>query len=308
MIPDEHKIKHIYDRAVYVSSKGHVEIGCVKHGTYFFQSAGAHKAGSGCPTCAREQSGSTQRTTQVDFITNSIAADGENINHDLVVYKNSTTKVHLVCNNPEHGSFYMLPLNRLRGQQCPKCAEVKRVAKSTKTQETFISQCLLHPRADEYDVTETIYKGDKVKAEFRCKKHGVFNMWPSNFLQGQGCPSCSQSGYRHSLPGYLYILSNGHITKVGITNRKPELRVKEVFRSGGPKLDIVTSLYFKNGAIPRSLELECHQYLTENYQTVEDVFDGSTECFQSVDIALLLSMVMPIATQKHIASLNPEIE
>lgn len=305
-VADDHKDKHDYSRAIYTKAKEKIEIICKTHGQSFWQEALAHRRGAGCPICAHERKGGTQRTTQLEFISRSEAL-GDNCDHSKVVYKNSITKVEIVCNVEGHGSFNMIPMNRLKGQRCPKCARITSAAKCTKTQEQFIEQCLQHPRIEELDVTDTVYVNDKAKVAIRCKKHGVFHMQATNFLQGQSCPSCSQSGYRHKLPGYLYILSDGLTTKVGITNRKPDLRAKEIVRSGGPKLDIISSHYFQDGSLARNLELACHEYLTTHYKPVEAVFDGSTECFQSVDIAALLSFVTPLATENP-SSTTPESE
>lgn len=295
-IAEDHKLKHKYDRAVYIAAKKEVEIGCVKHGTYFWQQAYTHQTGGGCPNCANERRGNSQRTTQADFIKSSLEVDNEMYDHCLVNYINSTTKVDLVCNKEGHGTFSMLPLNRLRGQRCPKCAQESRTLKNLKSHEDFINQCIELNR-DKVTYEQVVYLTDNLKVIFNCTEHREFTMLPSNFLQGQGCPACKKSGYRVNKPGYLYILSDNITTKVGITNRKPDLRAKEIRRAGGPKLDIIASYYFKDGGIALNLEKEIHRQLTLSYSQPVSVFGGSTECFLNVNIPALLSFVTPLASQ-----------
>lgn len=298
-IGEDHKLKHNYDRTIYTKARDKIEIGCIKHGTYFWQVAYSHKNGTGCPLCANEKGGNSQRTTQDDFVKASLSVDNKNYDHSLVVYVNSTTKVDIICNKTDHGVFSMLPLNRLRGQSCSKCADEGRRQKVMKTQELFLSQCAA---LNKHNLTfeDVVYKGDKVKVVINCKDHGPFKMVPSNLLSGQNCPSCAKNGYQTNKPGYLYILTDNVTTKVGITNRKPALRAKEVKRSGGPKLDVIASYYFQDGQLAWNLEKAVHAELAPNYASPDATFDGSTECFLNVDIPALLAFVSPLAVSPEI--------
>lgn len=292
----EHKRLFNYSKVVYKTAKDKIEVVCNKHKTSFWQEAFFHKSGGGCPTCARESSGNTQRTTQNEFIESSLAAKGEDIDHSLVAYKNSTTKVDFICHKEGHGVFSMLPLNRLRGQQCPKCAaETKRV-KNTKTQDQFLSECLAFNNP-KLSFEKVYYVNDVSKVIITCSEHSDFKQTPSSFRQHGKCPKCAKHGFNDVRGGYVYILSDYVTTKVGITNRQPSLRAKEVLRSGGPKLDIIASFYFKEGSQARTLETACHKYLAQHYKPADTIFDGSTECFIGVDIPMLLSFVTPLATQ-----------
>jgi hypothetical protein len=302
-VPEQHKIKHDYSKLVYLDSKNKVEIGCVKHGTFFWQSPNSHSGGNGCPTCGKENAADTQRLTTQEFINRSLATK-PHYDHSLVKYKNKDTKVDIICNVEDHGVFSMSPTNRMKGKQCPKCAQLVRNLKQTKTQEEFINECESLSN-DNYTFPDTVYQGDKVKVTIHCKHHGDFSAIPSNFLQGQGCPKCAETGFRKNKAGYLYILSDNNTTKVGITNRKPEIRVKEVIRTGGPKLDIIAAFYFDDGQLVWNLEQACHTYLKQNYKQVDAIYNGSTECFLNVDLPALLSFVTPLATEKPLAT--PEV-
>lgn len=218
------------------------------------------------------------------------------------MYVNSTTKVDLICHKEGHGLFKMLPLNRLKGQQCPSCAQETRIRKTRKTQEQFIKECYEHPKADTLIFTGTVYNGDKGRVTIECKEHGPFDIIASNFLQQTNvCPGCAEgkSGYRHSLPGYVYVLGTERSTiiKVGITNRTPEIRAKEVSRSSGKKFTVYGSIFSENGMVARETELKAHAWLAENGQPVEEVFDGSTECFAGITYTRLLGHLLGIQIQ-----------
>ncbi len=291
-IVDKNKLKYDYSRSVYISAKDELEIICPEHGS-FWQSAYIHQKGAGCSKCHQATASHSQRKTQDEFISDAVSVQKDIYDYSKVVYINSTTKVDIVCD--KHGVFQMLPLNHLRGQQCPTCAQCDKTNNQMKSQNTFIDQCLKLNNKN-LDYSEAVYKGDKVKIKIICTHHGEFYQQAGNHLQGQGCPKCMKCGFNKGKPGYLYIMTNTDITKVGITNRKPKVRQEEVVRSGGPKLDIVASFYFKDGSFVNNLESTIHKYLAQHYKPVDAKFDGSTECFLNVDLQALINFVTPLAT------------
>lgn len=299
------KLKHgdLYDysKVVYTNGKNKVEIICNKHKASFWQEANSHKSGCGCPQCAIEARADKYSDTLEKFIADSIAAAGENLDHSEVVYKNNKTNVTLICKIDGHGHFNMSPNNRRRGQGCPKCGKIAMALKQTKTTEQFVAQCKQLAKSENLCFDNTVYKGDKYKVSVRCKDHGPFDVIASNFIhQNSGCPVCAENkfGYRHSLPGFLYVLGteNSEIVKVGITNRNPTTRAKEVSRSSGKKFSVLGHIFSEDGKIPRAKELEMHAWMQENGKPVEEVFDGSTECFTGIQYGQLLCYLLGIQT------------
>lgn len=53
------------------------------------------------------------------FILRSKEKHHNKYDYSKVVYRNSITKVCIIC--PEHGEFYAFPNNHLNGNGCPKC-------------------------------------------------------------------------------------------------------------------------------------------------------------------------------------------
>ena len=111
---DIHNFKFDYSVSKYTVSKEKIEIICPKHGS-FFQRAGAHIQGQGCPKCAIED---MVMDTQ-DFIERSVNIHGNKYDYSLVNYNHSATKVKIICK--KHGIFYQCPSNHLRGWGCEKC-------------------------------------------------------------------------------------------------------------------------------------------------------------------------------------------
>lgn len=295
-VTEENKLRYDHSRAVYKGAKQVVEIVCREHGS-FWQQAYVHQKGSGCPKCSTLLNGESQRQTRDGFILLANKAHSYLYDYSLVVYKNSTTKVDIVCSL--HGVFSMLPLNHLRGQKCPACAQEARTDGQRTTQQDFLHKCS-KLKKENLSFEQAYYVDDKTKVNVTCKVHGIYSVVPSNLLQGQGCPKCMKCGYNVGKPGHLYILVSGSITKVGITNRKPSVRVKEVNKSSGKDFSIHTSIYCVDGSVARNIELATHKYLASKYQPVAETFDGSTECFLNVDLDALINFVTPLALPESV--------
>jgi len=99
-----------YSKVVYRGAKEKVEIICPYHGV-FYQSPNNHLCGHGCPTC----SGVNKLTTE-KFIEKAQAIHDKKYDYSKVEYKNTRTKVKIVC--PIHGEFFQYPTNYLRGHGC----------------------------------------------------------------------------------------------------------------------------------------------------------------------------------------------
>ena len=232
----------------------------------------------------------TQRDTKETFILKTLSVPEILGRYSYVdtIYVDSRTKIDITC--PDHGNFHMLPRTHLSGKGCPSCGRLSTRNKKLKSKEDFIEKSFL-VQEGRYNYDCVNYKDRNTKVEIICEAHGVFWQVPKNHIRGEGCPSCTQNGFRKIKAGYLYILSDGITTKVGITNRKPQVRVQEVVKSGGPNLSVVSEFYFASGQYVYDLEKVCHEWLTQNYLGVDATYNGYTECFLNVDIPKLLTFV-----------------
>lgn len=125
------------------------------------------------------------------FIEKSKNRHGDKYDYSKVEYINSTTKVCIICK--EHGEFWQTPQGHVRGQGCPKCANIKRGDTFRYDGDTFIKRAtILHDGKYIYD--KDSYVNAMTKVPILCLKHGTFWMTPMNHLLGQGCPKCNGRG------------------------------------------------------------------------------------------------------------------
>ena len=106
-------------------------------------------------------------------------------------YVDSLTKVCIIC--PIHGEFWQTPQAHIRGNGCPKCANIKRGDTFRSDGKTFIEKAtVVHKGKYIYD--ESKYVNAMTKVPIICSKHGTFWMTPMAHLMGQCCPKCSGRG------------------------------------------------------------------------------------------------------------------
>ncbi len=111
-----HGDKYLYKNTIYNGSHTDVIITCKIHGD-FNQSPTNHLRGKGCILCATEST----RLDLFDFINRCNLIHNNSYDYSLVEYKNSRTKVIIICNT--HGEFLQRAKNHLDGQGCPKCGD-----------------------------------------------------------------------------------------------------------------------------------------------------------------------------------------
>lgn len=162
----------------YKNNRTKLPIICEKHGV-FYSSADKLFSGCGCPKCAKNC-----KMDNDSFKDNAVKIHGDKYNYDKAEYKNSETKIKIICN--QCGStFWQTPHMHLRGQGCPNCnGNVKKNSKD------FIAECeKVHN--NKYDYSKTIYKNAYSKIIVTCPIHGDFEQIARVHLNGHGCPKCS---------------------------------------------------------------------------------------------------------------------
>jgi len=106
-----------YSLVDYKGNNVKVKIICPKpgHGS-FFQAPNSHLYGKGCPICGRW----SLLTTDI-FKERSTKIHGNKYDYSLVDYKNTRTKVKIIC--PKHGLFEQVAQSHLKGFGCFLCLE-----------------------------------------------------------------------------------------------------------------------------------------------------------------------------------------
>ena len=110
---DYSKVKKVRNRQL-----DKVTIICPKHGE-FEQPPYFHMHGEGCPVCSYELRGENRSKGTDKFIEEATAFYHGFFKYSKTVYKTSNQKVCVTC--PEHGDFWVIPNNHLRGVGCPVC-------------------------------------------------------------------------------------------------------------------------------------------------------------------------------------------
>ena len=112
-----HSNKYDYSLVNYKNANIKIKIKCNICGKVFRQTPHNHLMGQGCPKCANKN------ITVKDFIQKARKVHGDKYDYSLVNYKNSQTKIKIIC--PVHGLFEQIPNDHLQNSGCPFCKESK---------------------------------------------------------------------------------------------------------------------------------------------------------------------------------------
>jgi len=167
-----HNKKYEYNKICYKNSLSKLKIKCPIHG-YFEQVANYHLSGYGCPKCG----GSAKLSTD-DFVKKSIKIHGNKYDYSKVKYKNSISKVIIICK--EHGEFDQNPNKHLSGRGCPYCAGNK-----------IPDYSFIIKKSSETHNNKYRYAGINGSAlNIICQNHGEFKQKYHLHIKGHGCPKC----------------------------------------------------------------------------------------------------------------------
>lgn len=184
-----------------------------------------------------------RKKTRSEFISDSIEVHGDKYDYSLVEYKNSQSKVTIIC--PEHGEFAQTATKHTQGQGCKRCAcELTNSARKPSTEQFSENANKIHN--NKYNYSKSIYVNAKTKLIITCPHHGDFLQVPNSHLSGSGCPDCKREtlynlkvssrldvikGFEkaHGVGTYDYKNANyiNSLTKVEIICRKHGLFMQE---------------------------------------------------------------------------------
>ena len=111
LFKETHNDLYDYSKFILIDQNTKGIIICKKHGE-FLQAPRNHKRGKGCPTCNKGGSG-----LQDEVIERFKKVHNETYDYSKVVYSGALTKIGIICK--EHGCFFQIPSNHLKGQGCP---------------------------------------------------------------------------------------------------------------------------------------------------------------------------------------------
>jgi ssDNA-binding Zn-finger/Zn-ribbon topoisomerase 1 len=161
------------------------KIRCLIHGI-FFQRAGTHIHGVGCPECGHERRRTANMKTHDEFLEEAFAIHGDTYRYTSL-YMGNDIPMNIEC--PTHGVFKQSPGNHLQGQGCPDCGNIRQGLKRRETFEHFV-ELARETHGDRYQYLPPYITTD-TKISIMCSIHGIFEQTPHNHLNGSGCPDCA---------------------------------------------------------------------------------------------------------------------
>ena len=129
--------------------------------------------------------GRNTKITQKEFEYRGNCIHGGMYDYSKTEYVNVKTKVCIIC--PEHGEFWQIPSNHLRGHGCPTCivGTIEDRVRLWKDKSNIIHN-------NTYNYSKVCCVKDKDKVCIICREHGDFWQRPDAHLRGQGCPTCAK--------------------------------------------------------------------------------------------------------------------
>ena len=231
--------KYDYSLVEYKNAITKVKIICKEHNNIFEQTPAAHLKGIGCKQCLSEllSSGGYKETKQVkdkqtrkktteQFIEKAKQIHGDKYDYSLVEYKNTDTKVKIIC--PEHGVFEQTPYVHINLKcGCKRCSEKKISEERKFTKEQFIEKAnQIHHNFYDYSKIDYVNMCSKIK--IICPKHGEFEMLPYNHIYSmQNCPKCVMNGTSQQEQEILNFIKTFYGGEI-ITNDRKVLEGKEL--------------------------------------------------------------------------------
>lgn len=187
----KHGNKYNYSLVEYIDNKTRIKIICSKHGEFEQIPSNHIKAITPCKKCASTKMSLGSKR----FIKKSNEIHNNKYDYSLVEYKNTVTKVKIIC--PDHGVFEQLPVVHLQGYGCQRCSGCHKYST-----EEFIKKAN-NIYDNKYDYTKFTYVSSEYKSIIICTKHGEFMKAPHAHLSGQGCPACRESKGEENIREYL---------------------------------------------------------------------------------------------------------
>lgn len=183
-----HSNKYSYDKVGEIKRvKDIVTITCPIHGD-FDQEVNSHLQGRGCPYC------SGKKFSIQDYLKKANNIWNNKYDYSKFEWKGVNEKVCIIC--PEHGEFWQLPNNHLKGEcGCPQCRGKSKDYKTIYDFDDFLE--LAHKKyGNKFDYSKVVWKGSREKICIICPIHGEFWVLPYGFLQNTyGCPECNPNAF-----------------------------------------------------------------------------------------------------------------
>jgi very-short-patch-repair endonuclease len=155
------------------------------------------------------------------FIIKAKATHGCRYDYSLVDYKDSKTKVVIIC--PIHGEFSQRPDHHISTGGCKQCGVDTRKSKRCLGLDAFIiNSNKVHNSYYDYSLVK--YVNNNIKIKIICPKHGIFEQQPKSHLKGHGCNLCAvlvnSDNLRYDTEEFIRLAKQVHDNRYDYTNVK----------------------------------------------------------------------------------------
>lgn len=227
-----------------------------------------------------------RKLTSEEFIKQAKKVHGDRYNYSKVEYKNSYTKVKIICS--QHGEFKQTPANHIHYKKgCYECGKLSRIEKINSNTNEFIEKAeLVHNNKYDYSLVE--YKHSMKKVCIICPIHGEFWQTPNMHLTGRGCFKC----------GDLSSMINNHFNSGKYIPKYPEKY------SGDLNNIIYRSSY----------ELKAFEMIEEKISKSDFIVSWSSEDIElsyennSVDHIYIVDLKLETKNGIYLIEIKPEIQ
>lgn len=194
------------------------------------------------------------------------------------VLPNSAKKVRWVCSKGHEWSAQIYSRLASNHEGCPYCS-------GKSVLEGFNDLATLNPALarEAFDWDASKYSsGSGAKKKWICSEGHIWKATISSRTSGNGCPTCSTTGFDPNKDGWLYFLRHDHwnLLQIGITNF-PENRLSSHKKLGWQVLEVRGAM---DGMIAREWETSILRMLRKRgadlgNPSVAGKFDGFSECW-----------------------------
>ena len=233
---------------------------------------------------------------------------GDKYDYSKVDYTGLRNKIDIICN--KHGLFSQNTNHHLGGHGCPECAKQTIKNKTSLSYSEFLSRAMA-VHGDKYDYSKVDYVNTSTDVEIICPLHGSFFQTLDSHVRGSGCFVCGyeRQGWTDSKwhngglisnnfdSFKVYIIrcwnDNEEFYKIGKTYELVKVRFGIKKSKKMPyNYEVVKIIDSKDdGVYISKLERRLHNLFYDKKYTPCVWFEGSTECFSSVDINLVDQVV-----------------